>query len=320
MTAKAIDYIGMWYVARARLGINDDIEFVFLHPETGQTTRVDLLHRDHDGIGGVLTALRKVGVSDPKTPAVVRRSPPPFWQRWKRPIQPPNTHQPEWKALGESSDNALHRHVLSRTQTQQLLLHAKQQAVSLNSLLLLALHRAVCATLLQNTHTGSWCFPVNMRHALSSPREEMNMTSGFYLTVMKNDHAKEVDALIKANLKNNAHWRYWHLARMGRWIGQIGVNVLCRLLTKQSAHLGSLSNLGEWDVDFESAAMHRETAMACCGPGSPSHPVANGVMIVNGKMSFTLKLHASLGASDDVARRCLARWLEELEELSCRFL
>ena len=65
-------------------------------------------------------------------------------------------------------------------------------------------------------------------------------------------------------------------------------------------------------MDFASAGMPKDTVFACCGPGSPSHPVANGVIVVNGCMSLSLKVHSSLGVPQATVRQCLQRWVNWL--------
>ena len=68
MSASATDYIGMWYRARARLGIDDRIEFIFINPASGKRHTVALRHRDHDGVGGIAESLKRMGVRQPPMP------------------------------------------------------------------------------------------------------------------------------------------------------------------------------------------------------------------------------------------------------------
>lgn len=314
MSAAATDYIGMWYRARARLGVDDRIEFIFIDPASGQRRTVALRHRDYDGVAGILVAAREVGMRMPMVPSGKRRKAPPFWQRWQSPAESREPAELEWRRFGvaDGENNAPLVQWLNPQQTRALYQRAHQQKVSVNSLLLLALHRAVSDTLLVKGQPGSWCFPVNMRNAVTVPRQEMNLSSAFYLTVDENDTPSRIDRTIRQNLKANVHWRYWHLARIGRWIGQRGVNWVCSRLLNGPQHCGSFSSLGEWQMDFMSAGMAPDTVFACCGPGSPNHPVANGVTVVNGCMSLALKLHPSLGAGHAQAEQCLQRWINWL--------
>lgn len=316
-----VDYIGMWYRARAGLGIDDRIEFIFIDPCSGERDTVALRHRDHDGVGGIAQALKQRGVAQPPMPLSRQKQAPRWWQRWQRLPDDLPAVEPvwrRWRALAgqaeaeEIEDSPVCVQWLNPAQTRALYQRAHQNKVSVNSLLLLALHRAVCETLMLHGIAGSWCFPVNMRGVVPMLRADMNLSSAFYLTVDHEDKAARLDRSVRGYLKANVHWRYWHLARIGRLIGQRGVNWLCGRLQKGTQHCGSFSSLGEWEIDFASAGMPKDTVFACCGPGSPSHPVANGVIVVNGCMSLSLKVHSSLGAPQATVRQCLQRWVNWL--------
>lgn len=315
MNATATDYIGMWYRARARLGVADRTEFMAINPATGERRTVYQRHRDADGVGGMLSFARSLGMDAPPIPEARYRKPPPFWRRWQSLPESRQAVEPQWRAFGAPGETVPDPVVqwLDQAQTRALYQRAERLGVSVNSLLLVALHRAVSQTLLLTPQAGSWCFPVNMRGSVAIPRQEMNLSSAFYLVVDDGDTPAQVDQAIRDHLKANVHWRYWHMARIGRWVGQRGVNWICKHLLSGPGHLGSLSSLGEWQLDCASAGLAEDTVFACCGPGSPTHPVANGVLIANGRMSLSLKLHPSLGAGNTEAERCLQQWIKGLE-------
>lgn len=316
MNISARDYVGMWYQARADLGVDDLSDYIFVEPATGKRTSIRLRHRDQDGVGGILISARRVGLAPPVVPVTKPRKPPAFWRRWLARPQSRKAVAPRWRQADATNASSVSPLIdwLSVEQTSALSRYADTQNVSMNSLLLLALHRAVSATLLDSDGPGSWCFPVNMRNAISAPRQEMNLSSAFYMTVAAEDSPQDVDRLVRANLKDNVHWRLWHLARIGRFIGQRGVNWLCARMLKGTSHVGSFSSLGEWQMDFQSAGMPADTVFCCCGPGSPNHPVANGAIVVNGQLSLALRLHPSLGVDQARAELCLQHWLDGLLE------
>ena len=157
MSAAATDYIGMWYRARARLGVDDRIEFIFIDPASGQRRTVALRHRDYDGVAGILVAAREVGMRMPMVPSGKRRKAPPFWQRWQSPAESREPAELQWRRFGvaDGENNAPLVQWLNPQQTRALYQRAHQQKVSVNSLLLLALHRAVSDTLLVKGHLDS---------------------------------------------------------------------------------------------------------------------------------------------------------------------
>lgn len=310
MNSAATDYIGMWYRARARRGIDDGIDFIVINPGTGKRCTVTLPHREFDGIGGIAESLRRLGVRLPPMPMSRQVRAPAFWRRWQGRPERREPRSPQWKRFAgdtrKQADEPLVRW-LSPQQTRALQRHADARGVSLNSLLLLALHRAVADTLMAGPGPVSWCFPVNMRGVVPMARPDMNLSSAFYLTVDRDDTPEELDCTIRRYLKANIHWRYWHLARIGRVIGQRGVDWLCGRLLQGGQHCGSFSSLGNWQIDFLSAGLPADTIFTLCGPGSPNHPVANGMMIVNGTLNLALRFHASLGVPAEVAEQCLQR-------------
>ena len=180
--------------------------------------------------------------------------------------------------------------------------------MSLNTLLLLALNRAVAATLLRTPVAGRWLYPVNMRGAVTRGRDDMNLSSGFYLTVTPEDTPDRLDQRVRKALADNRHWLYWYAAQVGRLVGQRGVDWLCGRFLRGAPHLGSFTSLGEWRLDLARAGFSPRALVTLCGPGSPNHPVSNGAMIVNGCLTLSLKLDPVLGADAAVTRTCLAHW------------
>ena len=307
------DYLGMWYRARARHGIDDTIHFAVLEPGSGRRFEFPVRHREHDGIGGLFHLLRGWQVPLPTMP-VSRQSGPPPWWRWLRPVREAPVPAPDWRLFSGSGEDTLVSDWLDRAPTDALRRRAEAAGVSLNSVLLSTLNRAVMETLVWRPAPGRWLYPVNMRGAVSGPRDDMNLSSGFYLPVSPDDHPAVLDQAVRRALRAQRHWLFWHGARIGRWVGQGGVDWLCDRFLKGTPSLGSFTSLGEWWLDLRSAGFSSRALVTLCGPGSPNHPVSNGVMIVNGRLTLSLKLDPSLGADRARAEECLACWRSGLEE------
>ncbi|MFP1682998.1 hypothetical protein ACLD0W_10820 [Alloalcanivorax sp. C16-1] len=310
------DYLGMWYRARARHGIDDTIHFAVIEPATGRRHEFPVRHRDHDGIGGLFHLLRGWRVPLPPMPVSRQAAPPPFWH-WlralpgRREATPP---APPWRAFPASDEPAtVASACLSRAHTFALRQRARDQSLSLNAVLLTALHQAVTDTLLRAPVAGRWLYPVNMRGAVRGERDDQNLSSGFYVTARPEDGPVDLDRRVRDGLRAQRHWRFWHGARVGRWVGQGGVNWLCDRFLAGSPKLGSFTCLGEWRLDLAAAGFPPDALLTLCGPGSPNHPVSNGAMIVNDRLTLSLKLDPSLGAGADTTRACLAAWRDRLE-------
>ena len=307
------DYLGMWYRARARHGVDDTIHFAVLEPGSGARLEFPVRHRDHDGIGGLFHLLRRWGVPQPAMP-VSRQSAPPPWWRWLRAGREEPVPAPRWRVFEPVPGDGVPLSCwLDQAATAALRQRASAEGVSLNTLLLASLNRAVADTLLLDDAPGRWLYPVNMRGAVAGPRDDMNLSSGFYVTVSPDDPPQVLDQAIRRALHAQRHWLFWHGARIGRWVGQAGVDWLCDRFLKGSPNMGSFTSLGEWRLDLAAAGFSPAALLTLCGPGSPNHPVSNGAMIVNGQLTLSLKLDPALGADRSVTRDCLERWCAILE-------
>ena len=212
MSASATDYIGMWYRARARLGIDDRIEFIFINPASGKRHTVALRHRDHDGVGGIAESLKRMGVRQPPMPLSRQTRPPAFWRRWQARPERRQPQSPPWRVFTSSAEKQADAPLVEwLTPRQTLVLRQRAEAlqVSLNSLLLQALHRAVVQTLMTHAVPISWCFPVNMRGVVPMAKPDMNLSSAFYMTVDSDDSLTHLDHTIRRYLKANIPWRRW---------------------------------------------------------------------------------------------------------------
>lgn len=310
MTDK--DYLGMWYRARARYGVDDSIHFAVIEPDSGARFDFPVRHREHDGIGGLFHLLRAWKVPEPPMPRSRQQGAPPVW-RWLRRAAAETAPAPCWRDLSGAGDGGVQSVWLDAERTAALQHRARRAGVSLNTLLLLELNRAVAATLLRTPVAGRWLYPVNMRGAVTRARDDMNLSSGFYLTVTPEDTPDRLDQRVRKALADNRHWLYWYAAQVGRLVGQRGVDWLCGRFLRGAPHLGSFTSLGEWRLDLARAGFSPRALVTLCGPGSPNHPVSNGAMIVNGCLTLSLKLDPVLGADAAVTRTCLAHWRTGLE-------
>src|SRR5690606_13836574 len=155
------------------------------------------------------------------------RSEPGFWQTWRRRRQLPRetaaktVHwRPPHNAAGNNAETeALPLlQVLTPDELQALKEVARQRGVSVASLTLAALNKAVFDTCLQPGSQAWWFYPVNLRGAVERPPLG-NVSSGFYLLLNAGSSAEEIHAQVKKKLQAGEHWWLWKMAHIGRWIG-----------------------------------------------------------------------------------------------------
>ena len=201
--------------------------------------------------------------------------------------------------------------LFSAAQTLALTVHARERGVSLATLVFWALHRMVMHDLADGDG-GRWLYPVNLRGALNLGDDERNHVGGFYVPLRRDVSPEQIQRELRRRLRNADHWWLWHQARYACWLGQPVINRIYRSILMRPGHLGSFSSLGEWQLDFHGSALPPGTRIAPCGPGSPNHPVANGIVVCNGELIMSLRLDPVLGRTDAERDACLARWRGEL--------
>src|SRR5690606_24510526 len=317
------DYIAQWYEVREEQGVSDRIHCFLHHPARHLTDWQHYRHRDTDGIGMLTMVRTELGYTDQPLPLSRDRSEPGFWQTWRRRRQLPRetaaktVHwRPPHNAAGNNAagNNAETEalpllQVLTPDELQALKEVARQRGVSVASLTLAALNKAVFDTCLQPGSQAWWFYPVNLRGAVERPPLG-NVSSGFYLLLNAGSSAEEIHAKVKKKLQAGEHWLLWKMAHIGRWIGTAGVRFIYRRLSRSQFYLGSFSYLGDWSLP-----QHPQTILGCCGAGSANYPIATGVTESNGHLSLALKFHPAVASAQQLNQDCLQHWSAALRDL-----
>lgn len=308
------DYAAPWFRARRSQGIDDTICYGMIEPGRGRRHIFTVPHEHCDGVGAFMRLLRRLPVSSWKgvtgRPAAI----PGFYSCWKQQRRGQSAPSPSWRTQPRAVDaDAQHVavEVLSEQSTQALLSEARRQQVSLNALLLSALHGQVSRQLLTEAG-GSWFIPVTLRGALELPSDEMNHASGIYLPLPAEADSARIHAAISDAVRRNEHWWLWHQSRIvvelgGQWL----VSKVLRWLSRRS-YLGSFSSMGEWQIDWRGTGLEADAFMWAIPPGSPNYPVAACWLICNGRLVLNLKLNAVLGLSAARCEALLHSWLHAL--------
>jgi hypothetical protein len=299
------DYAAPWFRARRQRGIDDTIYYGMIEPEKQRRHVFSVPHEHCDGVGAFMRLLRRLpltswqGVSG--RPAQI----PSLRECWRKQRAAPAPVAPCWRHATPAAD-AARQHIalahFSVAETQALRSEAKSRSVSLNALLMAALHDLVTSQLLSQGG-GGWFVPVTLRGALSLPSDEMNHASGVYLSLPAQADSSAIQQQLTEAIRRDEHWWMWHQSRLvvnlgGQWL----VNRLLGWLG-QRRYLGSFSSMGEWNIDWRGSGLADDTLMWGAPPGSPNYPVAACWLICNGRLVLVLKLNAVLGLS---AARCEA--------------
>lgn len=302
------DFVGMWYGARVRLGLDDRMWFGIY--EQGRTTPQwhTRSHRFSDGIGGLALLLREQYGHDCGPLPRGREEKMPHWReiwRQQKP-QPQAQGKPAWRilepALRDCSSHIPVSLLLSVMQSRGIEQRAREAGVSSTVWLLWTADAALRVTLTAGNSVNDWIYPVNLRGAVHAEDEFSNQCSGFRLRLAQSDDARSLKQQIADCFARHEHWRQWMLLTLGRWVGQRGINFLCRFLqATPGRYTGSYSNLGEWNVP----GLDGINANA---PGSPAYPVAVSTVLCNGRRTLACRLHPVVGGSPGRAIEFLKHW------------
>lgn len=307
---EGVDYVGMWYTARLRHGIDDKMLLGAYKRHHHTPHWYSASHRYYDGLAVVGEKLAPLSgtTQEDGIPKGRDESAPSFsewWRASKLPLHAPAADV-KWRNLQperESEQTPLPENCLfDASETEQITRRARSAGVSSTVWLLWTADRVLRRTLLEPDAVTSWVYPVNLRGATGCERESMNQCGGFMVTISADMTASDVYAQVKVRLARLEHWMQWWLMTIGRWIGQGGVNFVYRCLRQQPGQFtGSYSNLGQWDIPV----LDGLTASAPC---AASYPVSISTVECNGRRSLAVRIHPVVGQDARTARQILQMW------------
>lgn len=312
------DHVGIWFEQRRKLGISDTIIFGRYWPDTGTVTTQTFQHSTMDGVSCLAWALREITGQPCSDLPVSRENAPPSPQQLKqiKRQQGSYTKSLQWRYWNRDSkeQNATACTLfLDRQQTIRAEQYAKEAGVSLNTLLLWSLNKAVASRLLTPGQEYTWFYPVNLRGAVHHGTDYSNYSSGFYLPVSDNITLQDLHQRIRERLKAGEYWLSWHQAKISRWLPGFLIRYIYQLISKKQFYAGSFSTLGNWPTENTPADSKQDCLLPderwfICAPGTANYPVSNAVLIWQGQLTLTLKLHPSITDNTDECEEILCEW------------
>ncbi|WP_313920651.1 hypothetical protein [Tahibacter sp.] len=313
-----MDWVGQWYVLQEERGEFARIRFgcaeVGCEPEW-----YTVPHKDADGIGAFADLLRRRGYGAFATLPQMRQSD--DTTRFPlRPLRPPAQvaawmdFDTDWSG-GSPQDacpSSMHWVILSEGQTRRVEEAALGQGVSLNSLLLWALNRAL-GPWLDRSGPALWSMPVNLRGAVAVMPDTANQFAAIDIDIACSGEApaapKDVHARIRQLLAQGAHWQAWNSWNVGERVGINGMRMLLqKSLQSGRRKTGLFSNLGAWD-DGKTAPTVDWIFLA---PVTKEVPFAACVLNWRGRLTAAIQAHPALATDPQRAADWLDAWMKEL--------
>lgn len=309
------DWVAEGFAAMRDCG--EDISIVYGHinrvASRAQPEWAELPHDKFDGVGGLAHLLRERGCRADELP-VLRGDSLTFSRALRglaavSPALKVRTQQwrdfdPNRKVTFRPVGQRVAWKLLTELQTRSIVAAAKAAGVTVNTLLLFHLDRAVAAQLIPESANRLWMLPVNLRGGLTRHPETFLKMSFIPVDLQNRPSVGQLQAQI-TNLKDRyCHWGSWTALHLGKVIGAAGIRRELRSRDKKNnGWTGIFSNLGVWNVPGGGHWIF--------GPAvSRAQPVGVGCVTINGCMALTVQLHEALGGGLEAAYDLLEAWTQ----------
>ena len=191
---------------------------------------------------------------------------------------------------------------------------SRQAMVTVNSLLMKYLDRAIRPSLADPSCAVPWMIPVNLRGRVTQPNDTGNHSSYVGIKVLASETVIDVQKHIYAALSRGEHLGTWMaLSATKRTSASTKKRIIAANRATSQWSVGGFSNLGVWDPD------RAITAPDCLGDWLFAPPVLRfqllgaGCVTFQGRLTLTLQIHPELTTSPEVALQWLRAWVREIE-------
>ncbi len=298
------------------------IRFGQIKPGSREVVWTYLSHTEYDGIGAFAKLLQDRGGETGDLPRITHPAKLSWWSflralpemlgarkrlQWKKLPQGPS-------AAHDKPTPAVAWHVFDEDQTSKIRRTARTAQVTVNSLLLKYLDRAVRPDLKDPSKANPWMVPVNLRGKVDRPQPTDNHSSYIGIRVYASEGVRDVHRHIYQSLEKGRHCANWKAFDATRFTS---TGLKKRLIESDRAtsqwNLGSFSNLGVWDSEKKIAAGDCQGAWLFAPPVLGIQMLGAGCVTFQGRLSLTLQVHPELTSSPEVPAKWIKRWVREIE-------
>lgn len=325
-SATKRDPIRPWFEALEALDEFIGIRFGRIPPDNEEVDWIYVPHSDFDGVGAFGHMIRQAGHPLRKLPQISKRASAarnswiPFLRSTPKLLGA--RHRLGWRPLeegpplensGQSSPSAAW-HVFTEEETQALLARSREEGVTLNSLLMTQLDRAVRPDLQNPQAVTPWMIPVNIRGVVRRSPDTANHTSYVAINIRSSDGFQGVEQHIHGALQRGEHWGAWKGYGATQFLPSLAKRQIIRKDRVLSQwNIGGFSNLGVWDPECEVTHRDLTGSWLFCPPVLRCQMIGAGCVTFQNRLSLLLQIHPELSTSPEVSRRWMRNWLAFLE-------
>jgi len=322
-TSSPAHQVRVWFETLESLGEYVGIRFGRVSRLNGKVDWFFLSHKDFDGVGGLAHLLRERGADLPHLPRITH----PYDESWLHffrflPTLLASRRVLEWNPLKQGKEiastsqppPAVAFHVFDEATTAKIRRSSRMAEVTVNSLLMKYLDRAVRPALADPASAVPWMVPVNLRGKVVQSEDTGNHSSYVGIQIYASETAKQVHRRIYSALRKGQHMAAWKGFTATRLTTpEIKMRMIETSRATSQWSVGAFSNLGVWDPEKQI------TAPECMGDWLFAPPVLRfqmigaGCVTYRGRLALTLQIHPELTTSPQVANEWLRAWVREIE-------
>lgn len=317
------DAIKPWFHAAEELGEYIGIRFGHLAPGAVEPEWIFLRHVDTDGIGGFADILRKRGATLDRLPQMKYPSDaPPFAALNLLPKFLTPRGRVKWRSLpggtakstAKEPPQAVAWHVFDEATTLGIRRLCRQASVTVNSLLVKHLTKAIRPFLEDESSTIPWMIPVNMRGKVSLARDADNHSSYVGIKVRSYETVRDIHRNIYTALGKGEHWSNWQVYKLSK-ITTNGIRkfLIAKELAMSQWNIGGFSNLGDWDAEGKITQPDCQGNWLFCPPVLRCQLLGAGCVTFQNRLTLMIQAHPELTTNSEVASAWMQNWVREIE-------
>jgi len=320
---KAFDPIKPWFISLQETGEFIGIRFGRIAPGQTQPGWIFLPHTDVDGIGGFAKILRDRGVELGRLPQIrhpsapsrltVLKMLPKFalpqrklrWRPFAGPARPGTATEPP---------SAVAWHAFDEATTRQIRRVCRKACITVNSFLLKHLTKAIRPSLEDESSTVPWMVPVNLRGKINRDTDIENHTSFVSVMVHSYDTVHDVHRSVYEALARGDHWANWYSYDSSRILTGGMRRYLIKIEKCMSQwHVGSFSNLGDWDSERKIARPDCQGTWLFAPPVLRCQQLGAGCVTFQNRLSLMIQAHPEMTVNSSITSGWIQNWIKEIE-------
>lgn len=205
-------------------------------------------------------------------------------------------------------------HVFSASETDKIRRMSRRSGVTVNSMLVKHLDRAVRSSLDEPSEPVPWMIPVNLRGRVSQEKDTGNHSSYVAIKINSHDRVQNVHESIYKKLQREEHWANWKAYELTRSLSETKKqNLIDTNKAMLQWNVGSFSNLGVWDSECAIDDDYCAAPWLFAPPVLKCQMIGAGCVTFQGRLSVMLQAHPALTASEDLVKAWVDSWVKQIE-------